>query len=84
MIRRNLLDLNVLIALTEPRHDDFQGAVKWFSESGKNDWGLCALTEIGFVRVTTNPSFRPAHERARTRNPFSEVSRIVPATAIGQ
>lgn len=72
MIRRNLLDLNVLIALTEPRHDDFQGAVKWFSESGKNDWGLCALTEIGFVRVTTNPSFRPG---PRTRENAKSILR---------
>jgi uncharacterized protein len=56
------LDVNVLIALTEPRHDDFETAQEWF-ESHKDDWGVCPLTEIGFARITTNPSFFP---RART------------------
>jgi uncharacterized protein len=59
MIRRILLDVNVLIALLEPGHDFFQKAQEWFSSSGKDDWGVCPLTEIGFVRITTNPSFYP-------------------------
>lgn len=29
----------------------------WFDASGKDDWGVCPLTEAGFVRVTTNPAF---------------------------
>jgi len=59
LIRRTLLDLNVLIALTEPRHDDFHKAQEWFNSSGRDNWGVCPLTELGFVRSTTNPSFRP-------------------------
>jgi toxin-antitoxin system PIN domain toxin len=59
MTRRTLLDLNVLIALTEPRHDDFQKAQEWFESAGKDNWGVCPLTELGYVRLTTNPSFRP-------------------------
>lgn len=27
--------------------------------SGKENWGICPLTEAGFLRVTTNPAFRP-------------------------
>jgi toxin-antitoxin system PIN domain toxin len=67
MTRRTLLDVNVLIALTEPRHDDFDAAQQWFGASGKDNWGICPLTEIGFVRVTTNQSFYPrsrTHEEA--------------------
>jgi len=59
LTRRILLDVNVLIALTEPRHEDFHKALEWFVSSGKDNWGLCPLTELGFVRITTSPSFRP-------------------------
>jgi uncharacterized protein len=59
LIRRTLLDVNVLIALFEPGHDFFQRAQEWFKASGKDNWGICPLTEIGFVRITTNPSFYP-------------------------
>ena len=59
MTRRNLLDLNVLIALTEPGHIHHQRAQEWLKTSGQSDWGVCPLTEAGFVRVTTNPSYRP-------------------------
>lgn len=59
MIRRTLLDVNVLIALLEPGHEFFQTAQEWFKSLGKDNWGVCPLTEIGFVRITTNPSFYP-------------------------
>jgi len=62
-----LLDVNVLIALLEPGHGSFQKAQEWFRSSGKDNWGVCPLTEIGFVRITTNPSFFPGprtHEEA--------------------
>lgn len=56
MIQNKLLDLNVLIALTEPGHKHHQKAQEWFNSS-KGRWGVCPLTEAGFVRVTTNPAF---------------------------
>lgn len=59
MIRRNLLDVNVLIALTEPGHDQFLRAQEWFDSSQNASLGLCPFTEAGFIRVTTSPSFRP-------------------------
>jgi uncharacterized protein len=70
MTRKTLLDVNVLIALTEPKHGDFDTAQEWFESAGKDEWGICPLTEIGFVRITTNPSFHP---RARTREQASWV-----------
>ncbi len=59
MIRRNLLDVNVLIALTEPGHIHHRKALQWFDSSSRNSLGVCPLTEAGFLRVTTNPAFRP-------------------------
>src|ERR1700679_2053122 len=55
MTRRNLLDLNVLIALTEPEHIHRREAERWFISTGKDNWGVCPLTESGFIRITTNP-----------------------------
>jgi toxin-antitoxin system PIN domain toxin len=57
---RYLLDLNALIALADPDHECHQAIQKWFISSGKEDWGVCPLTEAGFVRVTTNPAYRSA------------------------
>ena len=54
-----LLDLNALIALGDPDHEHHQAMQEWFIASGNADWGICPLTEAGFVRVTTNPSYRP-------------------------
>jgi uncharacterized protein len=59
LIRRNLLDVNVLIALADQRHDQNRAARNWFASSGKINWGICPLTEAGFLRITTNPKFRP-------------------------
>jgi uncharacterized protein len=57
--RRNLLDLNVLIALADHRHDHHQVARNWFVSGGKENWGICPFTEAGFLRVTTNLTYRP-------------------------
>jgi toxin-antitoxin system PIN domain toxin len=56
---RYLLDLNSLIALADPDHEYHQAIHKWFKSFGKSDWGVCPLTESGFMRVTTNPAYRP-------------------------
>jgi uncharacterized protein len=60
MIRQNLLDLNVLIALTDKDHADREKAERWFLSMGKDSWGLCPLTEAGFIRIATNPAMQPA------------------------
>ena len=51
-----LLDLNVLIALSDDEHEDHETAMRWFTAGDQLDWGLCPLTEAGFLRVTTNPA----------------------------
>jgi toxin-antitoxin system PIN domain toxin len=52
--QRYLLDVNVLIALAEPTHIHHRLVMKWFNTPGL-DWGLCAFSEAGFLRVVTNP-----------------------------
>jgi toxin-antitoxin system PIN domain toxin len=65
-----LLDLNALISLADPDSIHYLAMLKWFDREGKHGWGVCPLTEAGFVRVTTNPAYGRA---ART---------VVQATAI--
>jgi uncharacterized protein len=59
LVQRNLLDLNVLVALTDVEHIHRQRAERWFLSTGKGNWGVCPLTEAGFIRVTTNPAMQP-------------------------
>ena len=58
-MRRNLLDLSVVIALTNDEHEHYATAQRWFDSTGYRDWGLCPFTEAGYIRVTTNPNVRP-------------------------
>jgi uncharacterized protein len=55
---RYLLDLNALIAIADPDHLHHSAIRDWFRVAGPQDWAVCPLTEAGFVRVTTNPSYQ--------------------------
>ena len=52
-----LLDLNILTALLWPAHEHHEAAHRWFSARANARWATCALTQIGFVRITSNPAF---------------------------
>jgi uncharacterized protein len=51
-----LLDVNVLLALAWPNHEFHSAAHRWWTESRKR-WATCALTELGFIRLSSNPAF---------------------------
>jgi toxin-antitoxin system PIN domain toxin len=51
---RHLLDVNVTVALTDEGHVNHPTVVKWFVAPGL-DWGLCAFSEAGFLRLSANP-----------------------------
>jgi uncharacterized protein len=50
-----LLDANLLIALTHAAHIHHAEAHAWFSAHPKRRWATCALTQLAFVRLTSNP-----------------------------
>jgi toxin-antitoxin system PIN domain toxin len=50
-----LLDLNVLIALAWPQHIHHWRAQNWFAELD-GPWATTPITEVGFVRLSTNPA----------------------------
>lgn len=52
-----LLDVNVLLALSDPMHLHHDPAHRWFAAGGQAGWATCPLTENGFVRVASHPSY---------------------------
>jgi toxin-antitoxin system PIN domain toxin len=50
-----LLDANVLIALTHAAHVHHAEAHEWFAQQPDRRWASCALTQLAFVRLTSNP-----------------------------
>ncbi len=50
-----LLDVNVLIALAWPLHVHHTVAHTWFEETGHKSWSTCPLTQLAFVRISSNP-----------------------------
>lgn len=52
-----LLDVNVLIALAWPWHEAHARTRSWFADHAAKGWATCPMTEAGFVRIVSNPSF---------------------------
>lgn len=52
-----LLDVNLLIALFDPAHINHDSAHKWFARINGAQWATCPLTENGFVRIVSHPSY---------------------------
>jgi len=51
-----LLDTNVLLALAWPSHEFHEAAHSWWTHSRKK-CATCALTELAFIRLSSNPAF---------------------------
>jgi toxin-antitoxin system PIN domain toxin len=54
-VTRYLLDINLLIALTWPQHVHHAQAHAWFGATGNRAWATCPITQLGFVRISSNP-----------------------------
>ena len=56
-----LIDINVLLALAWPNHPHHQVATRWFDEESDSGWATCATTQLGFVRISSQPKFSAEH-----------------------
>lgn len=54
---RSLLDVNVLIALFDPDHVFHQRAHIWWAANATDGWASCPITESGFVRIMSQPTY---------------------------
>ena len=52
-----LLDINILTALLWPTHEHHDVAHRWFAGRGNAPWASCSFTQLGFVRIVSNPAF---------------------------
>lgn len=61
-----LPDVNVLVALAWPNHVHHRAARAWFDAASRDGWATTVITELGFVRVSSNsravPAARPPQE----------------------
>jgi hypothetical protein len=51
-----LLDVNVLLALSDPLHVHQAAAARWMSSEGES-WATCPITENGFMRISSHPNY---------------------------
>ena len=57
MSRPVLLDVNVLVALFDPHHLHHDAAHDWFADNRGAGWATCPMTENGFIRVVSHPTY---------------------------
>ncbi|HTP32653.1 MAG TPA: TA system VapC family ribonuclease toxin [Candidatus Acidoferrales bacterium] len=50
-----LLDVNVLLALAWPNHQFHAAAIRAMERS-RGRWATCALTQLGFIGLSSNPA----------------------------
>src|SRR5690348_14214215 len=53
---KQLLDVNLLVALFWQNHMQHKEALKWFLVHRAKGWATCCLTELGFIRVSMQVS----------------------------
>jgi uncharacterized protein len=56
-VKAALLDTNVLLALAWPNHQHHAQAHAWFVAGAKKGWATCAFTQLGFIRLSSNPAY---------------------------
>jgi hypothetical protein len=73
---RSLLDVNVLLALFDSDHVDHQRSRRWFEREIRHGWASCAITENGFVRILSQPTY------PRRISPAEAIERLAEATSV--
>lgn len=46
-----------MVALFWPDHEHHHAALKWLQRRNPGRWATCALTQLGFIRIVSNPAF---------------------------
>ena len=57
---RALFDVNMLLALLDAAHVHHERAKNWLMSQADPSWASCPLTQNGFVRILSQPSY-PGH-----------------------
>ena len=54
---RALLDISVLLALFDLDHIHHTATRRWFEREVQHGWASCAITQNGFLRILSQPSY---------------------------
>ena len=54
---RALLAINVLLALLDRDHIQHEQGRRWFQREVRHGWASCAVTQNGFIRILSQPSY---------------------------
>jgi uncharacterized protein len=54
---RALLDINVLLALSDAKHPHHPRAQRWRAVDARDGWASCPLTQNGFLRISTQKAY---------------------------
>ncbi len=52
-----LLDVNILIALADAKHQSHEIVSEWFLSVKARSWATCPITENGFIRILAQPAY---------------------------
>jgi len=74
-----LLDTNVLLALAWPNHQHHAAAHAWFRKEARRPWATCALTQLAFVGLSSNPAYT-----ALAVSPAAAAALLSKLTAVGR
>jgi toxin-antitoxin system PIN domain toxin len=61
-VKGHLLDANVLLALAWPSHVHHARVQAWLGKHQTDGWATCAVTQLAFVRLSSQPAFSPHHK----------------------
>ncbi len=71
---RALLDISVLLPLFDPLHVHHEMAHAWWGDG--QTWASCPLTQNGFVRILSRPSYPASLSTAEAVTGLSALSRL--------
>jgi toxin-antitoxin system PIN domain toxin len=60
---RALLDVSVLVALAWESHQFHGTARSWMEKNKNSGWATCAITELGFIRLSSQASIFGEHAK---------------------
>jgi toxin-antitoxin system PIN domain toxin len=72
---RALLDVNVLIALLDDAHVHHGVARAWLAGQIQQGWASCPLTQLGCVRIMSNPGYANAQPAALVAQRLAKATR---------
>ena len=71
---RSLLDVNVLIALLDAAHVHHGLATDWLGSNIGHGWASCAITQLGCIRIMSQPAYPNAQPAALVAERLAEAA----------